>query len=102
MESIVTGTGPWVGLIGAVGLAFMTYLARSFVLPYLKIGKRSRYARYISAMADDLTDDLRGRYPDNEWLEHLDEAVDRIIEVCEISPEIAQRAARAAASRKPR
>ena len=35
-----------------------------------------------------------------EWLKHLDEAVDRIAEVCDISQEIALRAARAAASRK--
>lgn len=100
MESIMTSTGPWVGFIGTVGLALVTYLTKNFLVPYLKTGNRARYAQYISAIADDLTDDLKARYPKNEWLEHLDEAVDRIIEVCEISPEIARRAARAAAARK--
>ena len=100
MESIVTSTGPWVGFIGTVGLTLVTYLARNFLLPYLKTGNRVRYAQYISAISDDITDDLKVRYPNNEWLEHLDEAVDKITEVCEISPEIARRATRAAASRK--
>ena len=100
MESIVTSTGAWVGFIGTVGLTLVTYLVKTFLLPYLKMGNRARYAQYISIIADEITDDLRARYPNSEWLEHLDEAVDRIIEVCEISPEVARRAARAAVSRK--
>lgn len=100
MESILTSTGPWVGFIGTIGLSLVTWLARSFVLPYLKRGDRARTAEYISRIADDVTDDLKARYPNNEWISYLDEAVDRISEVCEISPEVARRAARAAISRK--
>ena len=100
MESLIISTANWLGLIGTVGLTLVTYLAKKFLLPFLKIGNRTRHAQYIIVIADDITDDLRGRYPDNEWLKHLDEAVDRIADVCDVSQEIALRAARAAASRK--
>lgn len=90
----------WLGLLGSVGLMLAGHLANKYVIPFLQVGKRKHYAEYIAALADDITDDLKGKYPETEWLKHLDEAIDTLIAVCGISSEIASRAINAAASRK--
>jgi len=99
-ESIFTSVVGWTGMVGSVILLLVGHLCKKYLIPYLQIAKHREYARWIAAIADEVTDDLRARYPENEWLVHLDEAVDKIIEVCQISEEIARRSARAAVSRK--
>ena len=92
-----------IGLAGGVGALFMAilaYLAKTYLVPFLELEHRRRYAVYIATMADEITDDLVRRYPDKEWLKYLDEAVDKIIDVCNIDREIAERAASAALARK--
>jgi hypothetical protein len=74
-------------------------LANKYLIPFLKVGKRKNYAGYIALIADEVTDDLRNRYPDNKWLEQLDRAIDQLIIICGISPEIAKRAISAAVNR---
>jgi len=93
-------TSSWLGLLGSIGLTLAAYLANRYVIPFLKVGKRQKYARFIAVIADELTDELRVKYPDRQWLQHLDEAVDRLAEICGVSNEIALRAVRAAAARK--
>jgi len=92
-----------IGLAGGVGAMFMvvlTYLARTYLVPFLELEHRRRYATYIATIADEVTDDLVRRYPDKAWLKYIDEAVDKIIDVCGIDREIAERAASAALLRK--
>ncbi|MEW5923767.1 MAG: hypothetical protein AB1746_07255 [Candidatus Zixiibacteriota bacterium] len=88
------------GGLGAVFLALITWLARKYLVPFLAVEKRRRYAGYISCIADEITDDLVRRYPDKEWIVYFDEAVDKVIEICNIDTEVAQRAVSAALSRK--
>ncbi len=90
----------WTGLFGTIGLTMAGYLAQRYVIPFLKIGKRQNYATYISVIADELIDELRLKYPDKKWLEHLDDLLERLVDICSISPEIASRALRASAARK--
>lgn len=89
-----------VGGLWAAVAVIIAYLAKRYLVPILKIEKHRRYARWIAAIADELTDDLKARYPDNEWVRKLDEAIDRIIEICNIDYDVASRAIKAAASRK--
>ncbi|HOP06019.1 MAG TPA: hypothetical protein PLF13_01875 [candidate division Zixibacteria bacterium] len=100
MESFLTSSSSWLGLLGSIGLMLASQLATRYVIPFLKIGKRQQYAGYIATIADEVTDDLRTRYPDKDWLAHLDEAIDSLISICGISSEIAQRAVSAAVGRK--
>jgi hypothetical protein len=100
MELLFGNPTSWLGIIGTVGLTLAGYLAQRYVIPFLKIGHRQKYAQYIGAIADDLTDELRAKYPGRDWLAHLDEAVDRLIEICGVTQEIARRALRASAARK--
>lgn len=95
MESIFSHAGSWLGLLGSVGLTLATYLANRYVIPFLRIGKRQQYALYIGNIADDVTDELRGKYPQKEWLKHLDEAIDTLMMICGITSDIARRAIRA-------
>lgn len=96
----IFNSSSWLGLLGSVGLMLASHLANKYVIPFLQVGKRKHYAEYIAAVAADVTDDLKGKYPEREWLKHLDEAIDTLIAVCGITPEIASRAINAAASRK--
>lgn len=100
MEAILSQPDSWVSILGSVAMLLAGWAANRYVIPFLKVGKRQQYAQFIATIADEVTDDLRSRYPDKKWLEYLDEAVDRLIAICGVSPEIARRAISAAAARK--
>jgi hypothetical protein len=100
VESFLTSSGSWIGLLGSVGLMLAAHLANRYVIPFLRIGKRYQYAGFIAAIADEVIDDLRARYPDKKWLSHLDEAVEQVIAICGVTPDIADRAVSAASTRK--
>lgn len=101
MENISTaGFGSLLDILGPIALALAGFLAKQYLIPYLQIGRRKRYAEFIARIADEVTDELRTRHPQNKWLKHLDEAVDTLIEIAGISPDIARRAVNASAARK--
>jgi hypothetical protein len=88
------------GGVGAVFMALLAWLVKKYLIPFLDIERHRRYAGYIATIADEITDDLVRKYPDKRWLQFIDEAVDRVIEICDIQPEIARRAVSAALARK--
>ena len=100
MESILVEPDSWLGLLSSVALIIAIYAVKKYVIPFLQVGKRQKYAQYIATIADEITDDLRSKYPNKQWLKHLDEAVDRLIAICGISEDIAKRAISAATARK--
>jgi len=100
MEALLLQPGSWVSVLGSVALLLAGHIANKYVIPFLKVGKRQQYAQFIATIADEVTDDLRNKYPNKSWLKHIDEAVDSLIAICGITPEIARRAIRAAAARK--
>jgi hypothetical protein len=100
MESVLASSDSWLGLTAAVAMLAVGYLARKYLIPFLAVGHRQQYARFIAAIADEVTDELRAKYPDREWLRHLDEAVDQLIAICGVGEEVAGRAVRAASARK--
>lgn len=87
-------------IVATVGLTLAGFLAQRFVIPFLKIGKRQRYAQFIATIAAEVIEDLKSRHPDKKWLEHLDEAVETVAQICGVSPEIARRAVSAAQARQ--
>ena len=100
MDFIFAKSGSIVSLLGSLGLVMASYVAKKYVIPFLSVGQRQKYAEYLAAIADDVTDELRAKYPDKEWLAHLDEAVDRLIEICGVSRDIARRVVMASVARK--
>jgi len=100
LDTLLSGITSWTGLLGTIGLTLAGYFARRYIIPFLPVGQRHLYAEYIARIADDLTDELRARYPQKQWLAHLDEAIERLIVIVGVSPEIARRAIRASAARK--
>ncbi|MEW6015704.1 MAG: hypothetical protein AB1690_10310 [Candidatus Zixiibacteriota bacterium] len=88
------------GGLGTIFMALVVWFARKYLAPYLQVESRRRYAEYIAAIADEVTDDLVRKYPNNEWVKRIDEAVDKIIEICGIDSEVARRATSAALARK--
>ncbi len=81
-------------------MAALVWLTNKYLVPFLEVEHRRVYARYIASIADEVTDDLVRRYPNREWLKFIDEAVDKVIEICGIDTEVASRAVSAALSRK--
>ncbi len=100
MEDTLLANDLWLGMLGSVGLMAAGYVVRKYLIPFLSVGKRRKYAEYIGGIADELTDELRARYPEKEWLTHLDEATDQLIRICGVSAEISRRAVLAASARK--
>lgn len=99
-ETILTNIAGWLGIVGTAFLALVGYIGKKYLVPYLLVAKRREYAVWIAAIADELTDDLRSRYPNSEWVVHIDQAVDKLMQVCDIPKAIARRAANAAVARK--
>lgn len=99
MESITHGPS-LLEILGTIGLTLAGFIAQKFVVPFLSVGKREKYARFIATIANEVIDDLKARYPEKKWLEHLDEAVQTLAEICGVSPDIARRAINAAAGRR--
>jgi hypothetical protein len=92
-----------IGLLGGFGAVFMTliiWFSKKYLVPYLKVEKRRRFAEFIAVIADDVTDELVRKYPDQDWIKKIDEAVDKLIEICGINTEVARRAVTAALARK--
>ncbi len=96
----ILSDGGWLGILGSIALTLVGFVANKYVIPFLQVGKRQKYAEYIAAIAGEAIDDLRNRYPDKAWLEHLQEAVDVVIAITGIAPDIAVRAVHAAAARR--
>jgi hypothetical protein len=90
----------WLGLFGSLGIVLVSYVAKKYVIPFLQVGKRQKYAEYISLIADDIISELRLKYPEQNWLEHLDEAVETLAQICGVTPDVAKRAVRASAGRQ--
>ena len=87
-------------ILVTVGLTLAGFLAQRFVIPFLKVGRRQRYAQFIATIASEVIEDLKSRHPDKKWIEHLDEAVESVAQICGVSPEIARRAISAAKARQ--
>ncbi len=89
-----------VGGLSAIIMIVTTWAAKKYLVPFLKVEGRRRYAAYIAAIADEVTDELRLKYPDKAWAVYIDEAVDKIIKICDINPDTARRAASASIARR--
>ncbi|UCC45755.1 MAG: hypothetical protein JSU65_07505 [Candidatus Zixiibacteriota bacterium] len=98
-EAFLGNPTSWLGVLGTVGLTVAGYLANRYVIPFLRVGKRRQYAQFVAVIADELVDELRLKYPDKDWLNHLDEALENLIRICGVSPDIARRAIKASAAR---
>lgn len=100
LEFLLNNAGSLAGGIGTVFMAVIIWFAKKYLVPFLEVERRHQYAGYIATIADEITDDLVRKYPDEPWAKYFDEAVDRIIDICKIDADIARRAVSAALSRK--
>ncbi len=89
-----------ISVLGSVGLLLGGWAVRTYLLPFLKVGKRAQFARLIVLLADDLVNELKAKYPDKVWLERLDEAIEKLAALCEIDLSVARRAILAASARQ--
>ncbi|RKX21920.1 MAG: hypothetical protein DRP35_03195 [Candidatus Zixiibacteriota bacterium] len=99
-DTIFTGASSWFSLIGSAALLLGSFLTKKYIIPFLSVGKRKQFAQYIALIADEVTDDLRKKYPQNSWLKHLDEAIDVLVDITGVAHDIASRAVNAAVNRK--
>lgn len=103
--TIFSSLGNWVTsntleALGAILLLLLGWLIKHYLIPYLNTELRKKVAEYVLLIADEVTDQLVAKYPQNELLKWLDQAVDKIMEITGVSKEVATRAAQAALARK--
>lgn len=99
MEAFLLQPTSWLGVLGSLAVLLAGHIATKYVIPFLSVGKRQRYAELIAMLADEITDELQSKYA-KDWTNYLDQAVDKLIMILGIEPEIARRAINAAAARK--
>jgi hypothetical protein len=104
-STIFSAFGNWVTnntfeALGAILLLLLGWAVKNYLVPYLNTELKKKMAEYILLIADEVTDQLVAKYPKNELLKWLDQAVDKIMEITGVSEEVATRAAQAALARK--
>jgi hypothetical protein len=103
--SIFSAFGNWVTnntlqALGAILLLLLGWVVKHYLIPYLNTELKKKMAEYVLLIADEVTDQLVAKYPKNELIKWLDQAVDKIMEITGVSREVATRAAQAALARK--
>ncbi|KPL04302.1 MAG: hypothetical protein AMJ73_04380 [candidate division Zixibacteria bacterium SM1_73] len=103
--TIFSAIGNWVTsntlqALGGILLLFLGWGVKKHLIPYLNTELKRRMAEYILVIADEVTDQLVAKYPKNDLLRWLDQAVDKIQQITGVSEEVATRAAQAALARK--
>jgi hypothetical protein len=78
----------------------VVWMTKKHLVPLLAIERHRRYAEWIARIADEVTDDLVQKYPNERWAKFLDNAVDKVMEITGISKETARRAVTSAIARK--
>lgn len=99
MESMFLQPKSWLGVLGSLAVLLAGHIATKYVIPFLSVGKRQRCAELIAMLSDEITDELQSKY-EKDWIKYLDQAVDKLIMILGVDPEIARRAINAAAARK--
>lgn len=85
---------------GALLLLMLGWAVKRYLIPFLDTELKKKMAEYVLLIADEVTDQLVAKHPQNELVKWLDRAVDKIIEITGVSREVAIRAAQAALARK--
>ena len=103
--SIFSALGDWVTAntfqtLGAILLLLSGWAVKKYLIPFLDTELKKKMAEYVLLIADEVTDQLVAKYPQNELFRWLDQAVDKIMEITGVSKEVATRAAQAALARK--
>lgn len=84
----------------AIILLLVGWATKKWFVPLLNTALRKKIAEYVLIIADEVTDWLVQKYPGEKGYEYLDKAVDKIMEICGVSKEVAERATEAAMRRK--
>ncbi|NIM98489.1 MAG: hypothetical protein GTO24_10545 [candidate division Zixibacteria bacterium] len=103
--NIFSSLGDWItantfGALGAILLLLLGWAVKKYLIPFLDTELKKKLAEYVLLIADEVTDQLVARYPKNELLKWIDQAVDKIMDITGVSQEVATRAAEAALARK--
>jgi len=103
--NIFSSLGDWItantfNALGAILLLLLGWAAKKYLIPFLDTELKKKLAEYVLLIADEVTDQLVAKYPKNELLKWIDQAVDKIMEITGVSQEVATRAAEAALARK--
>jgi len=86
--------------IAMLALLLVGWACRRWLMPFLDTALKNKVAEYALLIADDVTDDMVARYPDNKFWDIIDKSVDKIMEICGVSEETAKRVAGASLKRK--
>ena len=83
-----------------IAFALMVWLVKKYLLPLIGTEIRQKTAELILRIADDITDELVASSPDEKVYIYLDAAIDKLMEACGVSKQVAARAIKASLGRK--
>ena len=86
--------------MGAMLIIAVGMLTKRYIIPLLQTIRARQIALHVFTIADDVTDYFAERFPNAHWSNWLDRAVDKIIDVTGVGKGPAERAVRAAITRK--
>lgn len=84
----------------SIAFLLLVWLVKKYLVPLIGTEIRQKTAELILRIADDITDELVATYPDEKIYQYLDIAIDKLMEACGVSKEVAARAIKASLGRK--
>jgi len=78
------------GIWSIVGVV-VVWIAKKYLVPWLKVDERKKYATYIVQIADEMIEAAMAKWPGEKWLGRVDEIIEELAKVCDISLEAAKR-----------
>jgi len=84
----------------SIAFLLMVWVVKKYLVPLIGTEIKQKTAELILRIADDITDELVANYPDKKVYQYLDIAVDKLMEACGVSKEVATRVIKASFGRK--
>ena len=86
--------------IGSLLMLVLSWIAAKYLPSLLNTERKKRLAEYLLKIADDLTDYFVQKYPDSKYTQWIDQAVTKLMEICGVERDVAERVLKAVIERK--
>jgi hypothetical protein len=86
--------------IGSLLMLVLSWIAAKYLPSLLNTERKKRMAEYILKIAEDVIGFYLEKYPNDPYASWLDMAIARLMEICGIERDIAERVLKAAIERK--
>lgn len=86
--------------LGSLLMLVLSWVAGKYLPKLLDTERKKRMAEYLLKIADDLTDYFIQKYPDSKYAQWIDQAIEKLMEICGVERDVAERVLKAVIERK--